>query len=149
MKNAIFLFLLMFTAGCKEKVEPRDPEWDKMFPIENQSFSLRFPTQGWQLVPLQGTDSYVGYFERGTDRIYFDYGWYNGDINKNSNPKPLYYEETKINGRKAVIAKEQDNNGIILRTIIYKDEMNSTALSILNPINEQEIIRIFKTHQFK
>jgi hypothetical protein len=149
MKNTLFLLLLLSVMACKKSDNYVDPDWDKMFAIENESFSLRFPTQDWKLVPLQGIDSYVGYFERGKDKIYFDYGWYNGKINKDSNPKPLYYEETTIDGHKAVIAKEQDANGILLRAIIYQDNMTSTALSILNPGNEQEIIRIFKTHRFK
>jgi hypothetical protein len=149
MKNIAFLFLLLLVA-CNKSVEPRDPEWDKMFPIENLSFSLRFPTQDWKFVPQLGTDSYVGYFERGTDKIYFDHGWYNGDIDKNKSPKPLYYEETKINGSRAIIAKEQEDNGILLRAIVYhEDKRNSTSLAILNPSNDQEIIRIFRTHQFK
>ncbi|MBA4853815.1 hypothetical protein [Emticicia sp. BO119] len=149
MKNVIFLFLLLAVA-CHKGVEPKDPDWEKMFLIENQSFSLRFPTQDWKLVQLQGTDSYVGYFERGEDKIYFDHGWYNGDISKNSNPKPLYYEETTIDGNKAVIAKQKEDNGVLLRAIIYhRDKMNSTAFYITNPGNEQEIIRIFRTHQFK
>ena len=150
MKKLISFLALLTLLACNKSVEPKDPEWDKMFPIENQSFSLRFPTQDWKLVPLQGTDSYVGYFERGQDKIYFDHGWYNGNIDKNKNPKPLYYEETTINGSRAVIAKEQEDSGITLRAIIYhEDKRNSTALYSHDPGNEQEIIRIFRTHQFK
>ncbi len=150
MKNVVFLILLLSVLACKKPAEYVDPDWDKLFLIESRSFSLRFPTQDWKLVNLQGTDSYVGYFERGADKIYFDHGWYNGDINKDSNPKPLYYEETTIDGNKAVIAKQQEENGVLLRAIIYhKDKMNSTALYITKPGNEQEIIRIFKTHRFK
>lgn len=150
MKNITFLFLLLAIAACKKPSESIDPDWDKMFLIENQSFSLRFPTQDWKLVNQQGVDSYVGYYERGADKIYFDHGWYNGDIDKNSNPKPLYYEETKIDGNKAVIAKQQADNGIMLRALIYhKDKRNTTGFYILNPADEQEIIRIFKTHRFK
>lgn len=149
MKNIVFLLVLLSTLACKKPDEYVEPDWDKMFPIESRSFSLHFPTQDWKLVNLQGTDSYVGYFERGADRIYFDHGWYNGDINKDNNPKPLYYEETTIDGHRAVIAKEKQDNGVLLRAIIYQDSMTSTALSILNPSNEQEIIRIFKTHRFK
>ena len=150
MKTILFLFLILLAAACNKPVEPKDPDWDKLFLIEAESFTLRFPTQDWKLVTLQGTDSYVGYFERGNDKIYFDHGWYNGEINKNSNPKPLYYEETKIDGNKAVIAKQQEDNGVLLRVIIYyKDKRTSTSLSIVNPTNEQEIIRIFRTHRFK
>lgn len=149
MKNITFLLLLVSALACKKPAEYVEPDWDKLFLIENKSFSLRFPTQDWKLVNQQGTDSYVGYFERGKDKIYFDHGWYNGTINKDSNPKPLYYEETTIEGHKAVIAKEKQDNGVLLRAIIYQDNMTSTALSILNPGNEQEIIRIFKTHRFK
>ncbi|RYU93385.1 hypothetical protein [Emticicia agri] len=112
MKAITFLLLLFAIAACNKPAEYIDPEWDKLFPIENPAFSLRFPTQDWKLVPLQGIDSYVGYFERGSDKIYFDHGWYNGDINKDGNPKPLSYEETSINGKRAVIAKEKQDNTI-------------------------------------
>ncbi|RFS15007.1 hypothetical protein [Emticicia sp. C21] len=149
MKNTVLLLVLLSALACKKPGEYVEPDWNKMFPIESRTFSLRFPTQDWKLVNQQGTDSYVGYFERGADKIYFDYGWYNGTINKDSNPKPLYYEETKIDGHKALIAKQPDGNDILLRAIIYQDSMTSTALSILNPSNEQEIISIFKTHRFK
>ena len=70
MKAITFLFLLFTIVACNKPAEYIDPEWDKLFPIENQAFSLRFPTQDWKLVPLQGIDSYVGYFERGSDKIY-------------------------------------------------------------------------------
>lgn len=150
MKKLTFLVILLLVGACKKPAEYIDPDLDKMFLYENRSFSLRFPTQEWKLIPMQGTDSYVGIYERGNDKIYFDYGWYNGKIDKNQNPKPVYYEETTINGSKAVIAKVKDDAGELLRAIIYhEDKMNSTALSILNPTNEQEIIRIFRTHQFK
>lgn len=150
MKNIIFLFLLVAVVACKKPSEPIDPDWDKLFLIEAQSFTLRFPTNDWKLVNQQGTDSYVGYFEKGGDKIYFDHGWYNSDINKNANPKPLYYEEAKIDGNKAVFAKQQEDNGILLRAIIYHpDKRTSTGFYILNPTNDQEIIRVFKTHRFK
>lgn len=148
MKKAIFLLLIIAFAGACNKGD--EPDLSKMFLYENRAFSLHFPTQDWKLVPLQGTDSYVGYYGKDNEKIYFDYGWYNGIIDKNASPKPLYYEETSINGNRAVIAKQQESTGVLLRVIIYnKDEMNSTALSILNPTDEKEIIRIFKTHQFK
>jgi len=148
MKKALFLLLMIaFVSACNKSAEP---DLSKMFLYENRAFSLYFPTQDWKLMPLQGIDSYFGYYEKGNDKIYFDHGWYNGVIDKNANPKPLYYEETRINGNKAVIAKEQGSTGVSLRVIIYhKDKMNSTALSILNPTDEQEIISIFRTHQFK
>ena len=149
MKNILISFFFLLTlVACNKSVDPQAEAHPFLY--ENKSFSLRFPTQDWKLVPLQGTDSYVGYYENGMDKIYFDYGWYSGNIDKNKTPKPLSYEETTIDGCKAVIAKEQDEAGVLLRAIIYhKDKMNSTGLSILNPSNEQKIIRIFKTHQFK
>lgn len=147
MKKALFLLLTIAVASACNK--GAEPDLSKMFLYENRAFSLYFPTQDWKLVPLQGTDSYFGYYGKDNEKIYFDYGFYNGIIDKNASPKPLYYEETSINGNKAVIAKQQESTGVLLRVIIYnKDKKNSTALSILNPTNEKEIINIFRTHQF-
>jgi len=151
MKNILLLFIVLSLVACRESVDS-EPDISRMFPVENRSFVLYFPTNDWKLVNQQGTDSYVGYFEKGNDKISFDYGWYNVIVHKDKNPNLISYQETTINGKSAVIAKEKTNKGFVISAIIRKgeeDRYTSTKLYCENPANEQEIIRVFRTHRFK
>ena len=151
MNKILLVLMVLSLVACRESVNP-DPDTSSMFPVENRSFVLYFPTDDWKLVNLQGIDSYVGYFERGGEKISFDYGWYNVIVHKDKNPDLLSYQETTINGKSAVIAKEKTSTGFVISAIIRKgeeDRYTSTKLYCENPKNEQEIIKIFRTHQFK
>ncbi len=151
MKNVKLLFVFLALAACKNSVEP-DVDTSAMYPVENNFFVLYFPTNDWKLVNQQGIDSFVGYFERGNEKIYFDYGWYNVNVNKDNNPNLLSYQQTTINNKSAIIAKEKTSSGVVLSVVIRKgeeDRYTSNKLYIQNPANEKEIIQIFKTHKFK
>jgi len=147
---SLFICVLVLLSCNKEKTGVELQEEDFKFKAENIAFSLAFPTDNWKITNLRGTDSYVGCYDNGVDSMFFDYGMYNGRIDKSRYTNPLYIEETTIDNCKALIVKEKNGNQTILSALIYKkNNIQSTALFVRNPKDDQKYIKIFKTHQFK
>lgn len=141
--KSLFCLILIFMAGCKT-----DP---LIQPAFNNAFSLDI-TPEWTLVNLQGTDSYVGYYESSAGKINFDFGRVSfksvDEIKKESSV--LYYEETVIDNCEAKIIKEQRTEGMRLSAFIDKrDGAHKTWLYTYNPSSDAKFIGIFKTHRFK
>lgn len=148
MKHILIVLSLILTVlGCGTEILPKN---EAISHENNKAFSINFPTSDWKLVNQQGIDSYVGYYERGTEKLYFDYGWYGGAANKE---KAAYYEEVKLEkcGCNAIIAKETViGMGTKLSALIFKEnQQNRTKLYVWNPEDDQMFIKIFKTHVFK
>ena len=144
----LFLSLIVIVLSCNTESEVL-PKNQAEFHEKNPMFIISFPTTDWKLVNQQGIDSYVGYYDNGTEKIYFDYGRY-GRILDGS--KALYYEEFKLKkcACTAVISKESRTNGIVLSALIYKqDKPDRTVLYVWNPEDDEKFISIFKTHLFK
>lgn len=148
MKNSSLILPIIFAIlACDADILPKT---EAISYEKNPAFSINFPTPGWKLVNQQGIDSYVGYYENGKEKIYFDYGWYNSAVDRQ---KTTYYEEVKLKkcGCKAIIAKETVVGiGTKLSALIFKeDKQNRTRLYVWNPEDDKMFISIFKTHLFK
>lgn len=146
MKHLFVLLLLMVIAlGCESVLPKKEAISHEM----NPKFSLNFPASDWKLVNQQGTDSYVGYYTNGKEKIYFDSGWYGASLSRD---KSLYYEEVNLKkcDCNAVIAREKTANGTKLTALFFKQgKLDRTTLYVNNPQDEKMFIKIFKTHLFK
>ncbi|MGZ5244499.1 MAG: hypothetical protein ACXWDO_03940 [Bacteroidia bacterium] len=118
---------------------------------KNNEFEL-VSASDWTIINQQGIDSYVGYYQKGTQKISFDFGRFafeSIDSIKNTS-EMLYFEETVINGCDAKIFKEKTTDGIRLSAFIDKrDGEHMTWLYTFYSQDDQTIISIFKSHKFK
>ncbi len=148
MKHTLLILSsILITLACGTEILPKN---EAISHEKNPAFSINFPSADWKLVNQQGFDSYVGYYENGKDKIYFDHGWYSGAADKE---KATYYEEVKLKkcGCDAIIAKETVTGvGVKLSALIFKQgKQDRTQLYVWNPEDDEMFIKIFKTHRFK
>jgi hypothetical protein len=146
-RTSLILALVVCALACGTDILPKN---EAISHEKNPAFSINFPTADWKLVNQQGTDSYVGYYENGKEKIQFDYGWYSGYADRD---KATYYEEAKLKkcGCNATIFKQSMADGRTkLTALIYKPGMqNKTRLFVFDSEDDKKFIGIFKTHVFK
>lgn len=137
-----------------ESCEPDLADLTKM--IEARTFKVRVP-EDWIFREHQGIDTYVGELAGPTDTIVFDQGGLLSfgtlsDVEKNRNT--VTFVECTINSIPAIIHKEEipnwTNKDIRLSAYIDSgDSINLNRLYVLDPVEEETILNIFKSHQFK
>lgn len=72
MKSLLFLFYLCLFINCTQSVKLHTAKWKE---IEIGDYILEFPPD-FTLVPIKGSDSYVGKIVRDSLEIKFDFGYY-------------------------------------------------------------------------
>ncbi len=89
--------------------------------IDTGPFDVTLPP-GWDYTPRQGMDSFVGEFNGHGIKIFFDYGWYSGNLDAyEGNPQYTVSHET-IDGREAVVvAPRGSRSGFTAASILVED----------------------------
>jgi len=95
MNLRLISVIVILVASCKTKRN----EWQT---LDFGVFKLKTPKY-WTIVERQGIDSYVGGLTNGKDSLWFDYGWYSGDIDDELIESHLFAKDT-INGLFARVA---------------------------------------------
>ena len=139
MKYSLVIILFLSILSCNTKVE-RVADFG--------AFQITLP-KGWNKYKLKGIDSYVGGITNGIDSLSFDYGWYSYDFQYEDNEKQVFATDT-INGKIALFTKpKQAGSGMIGIYIEKAYEKNDFNLIGQNIINEDLILKIFKSVRFK
>lgn len=89
--------------------------------VDTGLFSVVLPP-GWQYVPAQGIDSFVGSFAGDGVRLSFDYGWYSNSLAFDDDPTYRVHWES-IGGREAKIVYPKAGSG---QTGIYFPDVGQT-----------------------
>lgn len=141
MKHLFIFFLLIPAISCKTKTTG----WHT---LDFGVFTLRSP-EDWTIFKEKGFDSYVGGFTNGKDSMWFDYGWYSGEIDNDQASTHLYAQDT-INGLLAIIQiPKVDGQGSIRLNIRQVNSKDKFDLSGYNIKGTDTILKIFKSIVFK
>ena len=133
-----------------------DEKFDNQsFTMEARTFTVRTPC-GWALYQDNGIDTYVGRIAGPRDTIYFDQGYLSfgslDNISKNENT--IFFRKLSIDHVPAIIHKEyrdDDSDGYIRLSVYIDagDKQRLNRLYVFDPQDEDLILAIFQSHQFK
>jgi hypothetical protein len=126
--------------------------------IDTGPFDVTLPP-GWDYTPRQGIDSHVGEFNGKGVKIFFDYGWYSGNLNAYEND-PLYAASHEtIDGREAVaVTPRGSRSGFAAAHIIVGDvngPFTSVETTILLQADDvpstlrEEVLGIYRSLRFE
>lgn len=122
--------------------------------IDARTFTVNTP-QDWYLYEDSGIDTYVGRVAGPEDTIYFDQGYLSFGSLENiyEDENTILFQRLKVNGVQSVLHKEKRiaDSGEI-RLSIYIDAGDGIRLNrmyVFDPEEEEKIIRIFLSHEFK
>jgi len=122
--------------------------------LEARTFTVNTP-HNWNLFEDQGIDTYIGRIAGLKDTIYFDQGYLSFGSLENiyEDENTLLFRRLKIDGVPSILHKEKriaDSGDI--RLSIYIDAGDGIRLNrmyVFDPTDEEKIIRIFRSHQFR
>ena len=150
-KSSVFLLPIFLLIGCKA-----ENEFDT-FPqrIDARTFSVHTP-QNWNLYEDSGIDTYVGRITGPSDIIYFDQGYlsFGGLENVNEGEHTLLFQRLEIDQVPSILHKERrvgDSDGDVRLSVYIDagDEKKLNRLYVFDPEDEEQIIKIFRSHKFK
>lgn len=97
--------------------------------IDTGPFDVTLPP-GWDYTPLQGIDSHVGEFNGKGIKIFFDYGWYSGNLDAYEN-NPLYaFSHETIDGREAVVVTPKGSRSGYSAAHVIVGDVNGPFTSV-------------------
>jgi hypothetical protein len=133
--------IVILVASCKTKRN----EWQT---LDFGVFKLKTPTN-WTIVERQGIDSYVGGLTNGKDSLWFDYGWYSGDIDDELIETHLFAKDT-VNGLFARVATpSKTGKGVIAMHIPKVKGDDKFTIYGHNVSNSDTVLKIFKSITFE
>ncbi|MEM9831300.1 MAG: hypothetical protein AAF944_11730 [Bacteroidota bacterium] len=144
-------FMLIFSCSEGENSAEDEVPAELTKVQDTPFFELRTPLD-WTLEVGQGFDTYVGHFIGPEDEIFFDQGISSfGTLhNIREDDNTLSFEKTRVNGIPTVITKRNENDSVILFAYFdANDKVRLNKLYSIDPGDEDLVIKIFRTHQFK
>ncbi len=148
---AVLVLLLLFS--CSKSTSPVNASLSEELVIA--SFSVRTPP-AWEWEQDQGIDTFIGRIFNDDQTIYFDQGYLSfGSLDLvEKSERTISFERLTINGVPAIIEKENtqegENSGAV-RLSVYLDAGDKERLNrlyIFDPVDEETIRAIFKSHRF-
>lgn len=146
----------VYAAGVPVAIQEEHP--DGSFTIDTGPFDVTLP-EGWSYIPRQGTDSFVGEFRKNGVDIFFDYGWYNGDLTEYEDDPAYAFSHETIDERDAVVVTPLGSaTGVTAAHIDVKDDvgpdtfMRTTILLYGDNVPQSlraEALSIFRSLKFE
>ena len=108
-----------YVQGAALVLEQVNP--DGSIVIDTGPFDVTLPP-GWGYTPSQGSDSFFGEFNGKDFSIFFDYGWYSGNLDAYENDPFYTVSHETIDGREAVVVTPRGSrSGFTAASIIVED----------------------------
>ena len=120
------------------------PDWHK---IDAGPFYIETP-KDFKLYILRGIDSYIGGITNHFDTIEFDYGGYSNSLD-NCTSKDFVILTEIINGNKIKIVKKIGGQGYTAAYTAKRKSDNKLWIGCLDCVEQNEVIKMFKTIEFK
>lgn len=141
MYNRLITIFLIFIFPCKTESEG----WKT---LDFGSFKLTTPSN-WSIVERKGIDSYVGGLTNGKDNLWFDYGWYSGDVDDDLTETHLYAKDT-VNGLFArIVIPSISRKGLIAMHIPRVKGDDKFSIYGYDISTTDTILKIFKSIVFE
>ena len=150
------ILLLVLSSACTSEEVGKEPEVEKerenVFPLtlKHELFEISTP-EGFKLTREQGIDTYIGRITNGELTIYYDIGHnsFPGIDQMKEMDHYLYMEYLEVDGNPALMIKETRTD-MDTRLSIFIDggEWERNRLYVHDPVDDELIKEIFKTHRF-
>jgi len=138
-------------------VELERENHDGSIVIDTGPFDVTLP-EGWVYTPRQGIDSFVGDFRKGDVHVFFDYGWYSGNLMEWEDDPAYNVSHETIDGREATVVRPEGSaSGVTAAHVIVggvhdAGAMQTTILLYADDVPSSlraEVLGIYRSLRFE